>query len=322
VHSKTKKSATSRVGHIALPFVAAALLLSVGFVRLRSEFDLLVTLDHLSFEVDNWGTEGARSLFEPTDMPLQIAAFRGIDLGNGILTSRPESGSTPSLVGRPRPTTVVPIGNLPSVRFDHAALHSLNISSGARVTLDWRRESPTQHALTISLSQESGEDNGSVELLPQANLDCNSCGAIRLWPQNGQALTDSGIDLRESQRVQTFQLKGDKIRSSIVAEGRLTFTSLGQQIPIAQGDFLVAENVRGASITTVSVENGIRINVRGVADSMRVGSRSESLSERQPTLFEYVTSRKNVTTYYTGIGLLGSIVLSVLARLGNTNSKD
>jgi hypothetical protein len=229
----------------------------------------------------------------------------------------------------------------------------MSLSPGTRVTLDRRRESPTQNALTIGLSQEQTESKGVLEISAAAPLNCHSCDVemgtntrqraegpatftssarhlatftgkgirITLWPEAGQDISDKGIKLSDLQNLQTLELKGDRPESSIVGEGRLMFTSLRQPIPIDTGDFLLVEGIRDGALAITNVASGLQINIRGVSDAVKLGRRRESLMRRQPTLFEHVTSRTDLTSYYAGIALLGSIILSVLTRLGITKKE-
>src|SRR4051812_2218457 len=111
---RTFRQQVRSVGAMTLPFVAAAAVLSVGFIRPRADFILLLRLDHLSFQVDRMGDSSHRlALFDPVDMRLQLAGFRLVELGAGAIApiGTPDSHLLSS--NRVSLTDIVPNGPLP-----------------------------------------------------------------------------------------------------------------------------------------------------------------------------------------------------------------
>jgi hypothetical protein len=342
-----------RFTSIALPFLIVAAALSIGFLRPKAEVELSLNLNHLTFEVDQTNLDESEALFEPTEMPIQISGFDSIELGAGTI-GRGEAKNSYLPGDEVTRTTIESNGSFPTLKFYTAALHSLKINSDTRITLDWWKESPQNQALAITLSQDDSS-SGSFALTEKTSLDCFSCKIaggtsslkdsslenltfraksrhlvrfrgkhirLTMWPERNYLLGNRDLVLRNGQRIETIRLSGNQQQSSVIGDGRIRFPSIVEQVPISSGDILVADGLSGASIVSIRIDGGIQVSIRGIADSVLLGSRGSSLSQFNPSLFQYVTSRKDLAVFYTGIGVFGSVLLSVLTRISTTRKGE
>ena len=344
-HARRASSASVR----GLLFSAVALVfVGLGFVRPPATFELSLTLDRLSVEVDRWRENDTQSMFESAEMTLQIAGFSSVELGAGLLVPGETAVSGIAVPPEASVVTLVPGGSTPSVKFAHGTLRSLNLGPAARLTLERREESQSTHALWIAISPSQEEAGGAVEIRETAAFECSACDAITgmdpqrrkivgpwtfqsngrhlarfrgkapritLWPKPGSVLNDAGIHLKDNQRIAIARLEDDRPRSAVVEEGSIGFVSLRDVIPVAPGDYVEIDGVLNASITSLRVGSGITASITGVASSIRVGTNPSAMSRRQPMLFRHLVSRKDPTLFYVALAVIGTVGILILVRL-------
>lgn len=331
----------TRRGKLIL-FLAFAILLTVAlaFLRKSVEVDVTVKATQVSFKVDD---ERVSRLFNSVGADsLIVSTFEKITLARGTLevTGEVDSGGRPVNWRRPpRPpdaeNVIVPGEPTAYVTFNEVTLNSLKVPVGAKAIISWTAKEPGAVNFNFDKSA-SGEAVGRSVL----TFSCNECRLSGL-PDDGKAppiyfrLTvgrdganivrfdgspDSTVvalnlptetNLKEQNipmpgGVNFIANGGDGHPVSTITGGDIEFEQeVKKPIKLAEGS-MVAFDMKDAAVRTVTVGQGITIDLHGRASKLSVGASEKDMEDQLPSVLQWLIANP----------LLGAIYLALVTVVG------
>lgn len=322
---------------LVLPFAVAAVVLLIPFFLHKSvEIRADVTVGQFSFTCAQ--PAGTELLAGITADKLGIHGFQEVSFESGHL----ESSSRTVVPGSSAGAGGVITGDSDAqITIHNATLDRLRIPAGARVTMQWGRDSPAQLAVDIDGAESSGE----VVLGPETPVECEGCSGVWPSPATGvfriHALREQIAAFRNEARPTGFSLTvakdqpllggepllvrddidflapssdGRSFVSAILSEGRILIPELSRERKLYPGELLVIRDATDLRVVSLSVDNGIHASISGTAGSLKVGEDGD-MDNILPSWLEWIHARSPWVVYAQDLVLIGTAAIAVMTRL-------
>jgi hypothetical protein len=298
-----KREAATYVLVYGIPLV---LLFPGGWFRPDAEFQATVKAQAVDFTLDQYGEAG---LFLG---PMADISFDNID------HVEIPGGPVRSLAGG-------------RIRFRGVTFNSLLLPRGTGVRIEWYERSPTGVRMVVRYGQPLTAAAASVFLDKGSRVESTSgtidvsdaetgVSAVYARPDTRMAISLTPVDRPRGPKLieQDLPLLAQspvrfttEDRSSIVGNDAVVqVVNADRKDPVFQRQRLEIGGLRGGAVlTTLAVDNGIDVAVRGAAGTLRLEGR-----DLRPSPAEYLRAQKVLSTWITTSLLIGTAVLTVASR--------
>jgi hypothetical protein len=335
--------------------IAILVVVALAFWRKSVVVDISVKASQVSLRVDD---RRFNRLFNSVDTKsLTVSTFEKITLAPGKLeaTGDVDGRGLPvnwQSVTRPANAehVIVPDGDLPYVTFNDVRLNSLDVPVGASADIIWSSDEPGSVNLRFN-KDATGVASARSELLI---FSCSQCrldgpGDERKAPPTHFRLTagregantitftgrsDStvmGLDLPGETKFdqQTIDLpngisfigEGGGSPISTIIEGTINFEQeVKKPIVLAKGALLDPE-LKNATIRTITVGQGVTVDLRGRAEKLRIGASEKDLKEQLPSVLEWLYANPWLAVLYAVAYGVVSLLLNFVGWWGGKDKK-
>jgi len=331
------------------------LVVALAFWRKSVGVDISVKASQVSFRVDD--PRFNRLFNSVTTKSLTVSTFEKITLAPGKL----EAAGDLDARGLPvdwQPVTrpagaenvIVPDGDLAYVTFNDVTLNSLDVPVGASVVIIWSPDEPDSVTLRFDKAATS-----AASARRELSFSCNQCRLAgpnneRRSPPTYFRLTTAregantinftgrgdstviGLDLPGETKLneQTINLPngisfigGDEGRPiSTIIEGKINFEQeVKKPIELAKGALLAPE-LKDTTIRTITVGQGVTVDLHGRAEKLMTGASEKDLKEQLPSELEWLYADPWLAVLYIVlVGVVG-LILKVIGWWTGPNKKS